>query len=470
MNEKFTPKSDTEIINSDATELNQATPEAESSLRQNQQDLGEKILDIAKQDAKASGDYTSEDQPKILEQKPYIMPAEAQVAFEHNAELYRATFDEVDIIAAMEAVHQFGEKLDAEKLLEIRDEMRRSQELGAIKLGEYLTEILGLEEQPSVIYRYDMKYTTLGECKRRKGGDLIRINANRANPYNIHGQMETIAHEYWHSYQYMMSSASEGMVQYDRGELYAYNFRNYVRAEDDAETYRNQLVEVEARLFGKEVAGRLKQFEPDPAELKKQIFTEVDQEAIKCTVAEHMQKFNVQELLEATDKSSLKELKQANFAEVASSITDFLCDMLPMSNYYDVYVRDLSKKKLSSRFNVRDFTIEFDESEMEKRDFAANLKNLVRVVYRCYQNDLVENSEQYEERGQLYAYNLEHFVQYSEANAQKFYQQLVVAESEEFSESFMKAFNLAERRESYQLLGKKIKKMLGLTGGKHLEE
>ena len=476
MSEQLTPKS-AELIDPEPAKLEQAAPRPEVSppeqlARQGQQDLGEKLLDIAEQGATVVDNYTPVGgEFKMTPMKEQLVTNHEQEAAVKRAEqLSHEVFQEVDIKAAMNAVHQFGEKLDSKKLLEIRNEMRENYQLGAIKMGRYLTEILELDESPDVIYRYDMNYNTLGKCKRREGGDLIQINADRSNPYNIHRQMETIAHEYWHSYQYMMSNTAEGTVQYSRSELYDYNFRNYINAEDDIEAYRKQLVEVEARLFGIEVAGRLKQFEPDPAELKKQVFTEVDQEAIKRTVAEHLQNFDVKELLETTGMSSLKELKQANFAEVAPLITDFLCDMLPMSDLYDLYIGDLSEKKLSSRFNVHDCRIELDEGEVEKRDFDANLKYLAWVVYRCYQNDLVENGERYEERGQLYAYNLEHFVKYSEDDPQKIHQQLVVAESDAFSESFLKAFNLAERKEPYQLLGKKIKKMLGLSGGKHLKE
>lgn len=475
MSEKLTPKFNAKLANSDTTEFHPDASEAEipnpeQLARQNQQELGDKLLDIAEQGDKIIDNHASENKPRILQQKPYVMSPEQQAAAEREEQLLLEVFQEVDIKAAIETVHQFGEKLDAEKLLEIRDEMRQDRELGAIKMGKYLTEILGLEEAPDVIYRRDMKHTALGECKRRKGGDLIRINADRSNPYNIHSQMETIAHEYWHSYQYMMSSTPEGTVQYDRGELYAYNFRNYIEAKTDIEGYRKQLVEVEARLFGIEVAGRLKQFEPDLAELKKQVFTEVDQAAIKRTVDEHLKRLDIKELLATAGKSSLKELKQSDFTETAQFITYYLCDMLPMSDLYELYIEDLSEKKLYSRFDVQDFSIELDEGEVEKRDFTGNLKKLLWTVYRCYQNDLVENGAQYEERGQLYAYNIDHFVQYSEANAQKYSQQLVIAESEAFSEGFMKALDVAERKEPYQALGKKIKKLLGFSGGKHLKE
>lgn len=111
------------------------------------------------------------------------------------------------------------------------------------KLADYNAEILGVEEKPRIIY-----YNAEDPCDF--GDYSAKQNAIYINEYNMHDAAETadtISHEYRHKYQHERAEKLET----ERDLEFKEGFYNYIRAEDDYQGYKEQLVESDARAYAK---------------------------------------------------------------------------------------------------------------------------------------------------------------------------------------------------------------------------
>ena len=119
----------------------------------------------------------------------------------------------------------------------------QEQKQAVEKLADYNAEILGVEDKPRIIY-----YNAEDPCDF--GGYSAKQNAIYINEYNMHDAAETadtISHEYRHKYQHERAEKLET----ERDLEFKDGFDNYIRAEDDYQGYKEQLVEADARAYAK---------------------------------------------------------------------------------------------------------------------------------------------------------------------------------------------------------------------------
>lgn len=113
----------------------------------------------------------------------------------------------------------------------------------------YLTEVLDLKRIPNIKYYYNASKNDCGAYN--PANNTILINKNLMdNPREV---VNTVAHEAWHAYQHQR--AKRPVTRKDA--FYVVNFENYIRPKlvdgkwVGFEEYESQLVEAEARAFGK---------------------------------------------------------------------------------------------------------------------------------------------------------------------------------------------------------------------------
>lgn len=175
-------------------------------------------------------------------------------------------FDEIDHLRAMRIVRSYAKRItleDANKIVRrnVTLETKEARDRADETLAKYFAEILDLEYVPAVEYVYDPGSTRFGAMHRDKETGLpraVELNRARVDGADLRTTISVLSHEMWHAKQAEIevqwrnrdqnaaASAEGGM---ERGELYGYNRRNYVRPEVDIVKYKEQLLEVEARYF-----------------------------------------------------------------------------------------------------------------------------------------------------------------------------------------------------------------------------
>ncbi len=136
----------------------------------------------------------------------------------------------------------------------------KEQKQAVEKLANYNAEILGVEDKPRIVY-----YNTEDPCDF--GGYSAKQNAIYINEYNMYDAAETadtISHEYRHKYQHERADKLET----ERDLEFKEGFDNYIRAEDDYQGYKEQLVESDARDYAQVVRDKIASYSETPNEIK----------------------------------------------------------------------------------------------------------------------------------------------------------------------------------------------------------
>lgn len=126
------------------------------------------------------------------------------------------------------------------------------------KLADYNAEILGVEDKPRIIY-----YNVEDSCDF--GGYSAKQNAIYINEYNMYDAAETadtISHEYRHKYQHERAEKLET----ERDLEFKEGFDNYIRAEDDYQGYKEQLVESDAETYAQVVKDKISSYSEQSSE------------------------------------------------------------------------------------------------------------------------------------------------------------------------------------------------------------
>lgn len=126
------------------------------------------------------------------------------------------------------------------------------------KLADYNAEILGVEDKPRIIY-----YNLEDSCDF--GGYSAKQNAIYINEYNMYDAAETadtISHEYRHKYQHERAEKLET----ERDLEFKEGFDNYIRAEDDYQGYKEQLVESDAETYAQVVKDKISSYSEQSSE------------------------------------------------------------------------------------------------------------------------------------------------------------------------------------------------------------
>lgn len=134
----------------------------------------------------------------------------------------------------------------------------QEQKQAVEKLADYNAKILGVEDKPRIIY-----YNAEDPCDF--GGYSAKQNAIYINEYNMHDAAETadtISHEYRHKYQHERAEKLET----ERDLEFKDGFDNYIRAEDDYQGYKEQLVEADARAYAQIVKDKISSYSETSSE------------------------------------------------------------------------------------------------------------------------------------------------------------------------------------------------------------
>lgn len=157
----------------------------------------------------------------------------------------------IDEIKASEVLSPF--KPDNWEQLTIQEQKQAVE-----KLADYNAEILGVEDKPRIIY-----YNAKDPCDF--GGYSAKQNAIYINEYSMHDATETadtISHEYRHKYQHERAEKLET----ERDLEFKEGFDNYIRAEDDYQGYKEQLVEADARAYAQIVKDKVSSYSENSSE------------------------------------------------------------------------------------------------------------------------------------------------------------------------------------------------------------
>lgn len=134
----------------------------------------------------------------------------------------------------------------------------QEQKQAVEKMADYNAEILGVEDKPRIIY-----YNAEDPCDF--GGYSAKQNAIYINEYNMHDAAETadtISHEYRHKYQHERAEKLET----ERDLEFKDGFDNYIRADDDYQGYKEQLVEADARAYAQIVKDKISSYSETSSE------------------------------------------------------------------------------------------------------------------------------------------------------------------------------------------------------------
>ena len=125
----------------------------------------------------------------------------------------------------------------------------QEQKLAIKQLADYNAEVLGVDEKPRIVYYRK-------EDPSDFGGYSSQQNAIYINEYNLKNAAETadtISHEYRHKHQHERAEKLEN----ERDLAFKEGFENYVRAENDYQGYKEQLVESDARAYAQAIKDKI---------------------------------------------------------------------------------------------------------------------------------------------------------------------------------------------------------------------
>lgn len=125
----------------------------------------------------------------------------------------------------------------------------QEQKLAINQLADYNAEVLGVDEKPRIVYYRK-------EDPSDFGGYSSQQNAIYINEYNLKNAAETadtISHEYRHKHQHERAEKLEN----ERDLAFKEGFENYVRAENDYQGYKEQLVESDARAYAQAIKDKI---------------------------------------------------------------------------------------------------------------------------------------------------------------------------------------------------------------------
>ena len=112
---------------------------------------------------------------------------------------------------------------------------------------QYLSKILELDEPPQIQYKNVAKDSIERGSYNHYQNEIEFCYEEGRDDIVTEEDIDTIAHEMWHAHQHSVADSNQENAL--NAELYKKNFDDYVKAEEDYDGYRSQLVEDEARTF-----------------------------------------------------------------------------------------------------------------------------------------------------------------------------------------------------------------------------
>jgi len=359
--------------------------------------------------------------------------------------LNEAVFEKVDIAGVVERTVRMAEKIDWNKLVELRGELRDNPEIGVIYAEDYFAEVLDLSLKPRLETDEKLAERTLGDCRNGgKNADRIRVDVGQHHG-DMDGVLVTLAHENWHSYQHDIirrakvgDEISEEMRELAR--LYEYNEDTYIRADLDYDGYSKQLCEMEAETFGALVKMQIDKIKAE--EQKKmefmaahpEVYGEENRVGIEREVDGVLHGLDMGEFLRKVGVGSFDELWDANENEqIAQGYARALSDLVGLEQPMGLEFVDKLEDNKKAYWSYKTGRVMISRERMWDLQ---PISKLPEIAWRMRQREVARDNPE-SERGKLYRMNLGLRVQDGSRMHEAYMRQLLVRESGYFTEELL---------------------------------
>lgn len=356
------------------------------------------------------------------------------------------------------------EKFDFDKLMEIEATINEDVERGLELAEDEVAQVLGLQKRPELVFKtgeqrkpVEGEIVSLGWCKYRgaEAPDRIMVDIGLHKQVGADGTkfLKTLMHENWHAWQdermddYLRMPADrvDELDLRSLGAIYRYNHNNYIKAKDDPEGYRKQLVEAEALKFGELFEARMQEWKEEKREreriealiaAKPEIYTEANREGIEREVASVLTGFDMGKFLTGAGVNSARELgeklweeglSREEFEKVLGAAGEVVRLKEPLKVVNVPRGSLLEEADLSLRPSEQEIDIE-EDTQIDAEMFWKGLY----LVWDMRQREEMRRGS---ERGKLYLENARGVL--TPETGEKFHRQLLVAEREEFATDMM---------------------------------
>lgn len=359
-------------------------------------------------------------------------PVQYQELEEDSGEslLARGAFGNVDKASARELVRGYAERVDLQRLKELRLELNKDIQDGVEMVGKYFTELLGLGKEPEIRLG-KLSEDLSGGCRMRgmDEADVVEVDIEKSKG-SADEILLTLAHEFWHSHQHEMIKTlitDDKKLDEDerwRAAMYVYNRRNYIKSSDDIEGYREQILEFEARAFEAHMLVRI--IDVDIAEEKREnekfmaehpeVYGEENLSGVEEEVSGVLRGFDVEEFLGKVGVKSLDELFDMDKNdEVAKGHVEAVSSLVGLR---------------------RSVGADFIGKMKDGAGAGGLIWKINKAIWKCRQLEKVRYEPE-EERSKLYKLNFDNFVVANEENRERYERQLLVREREMFAQDLV---------------------------------
>lgn len=363
---------------------------------------------------------------------------------ERLRQLNEAVFEKVDIAAVLERTTKFAEKIDINRLSELRDELQENPEIGLTYAEGYFAEVLNLSLTPSLRTDVDLDEGTLGGCIN--GGeynDRIRIDLAQHGG-DMDSALVTLAHENWHSYQHdVMRRVRNGEGSEELGELaklYEYNNKSYVRADLDYEGYRRQLCETEARAFEFLVGAKLEKVrakereEADFMAAHPEVYGEENLPGIEREVDKVLHGMDLPGFLRQVGAGSFDELWDIDEnEELTQKYARALSELVGLERPIDLEFVDRLENNKKAYLSYKTGKVLL--SRKQTLNFRP-LSGLPKIAWMMRQREVVRNDPE-SERGRAYKVNFGMYIHDGRKTHEAYRRQLLKRESDYFADELL---------------------------------
>lgn len=375
------------------------------------------------------------------------VPAEGD-ELERARRLNDAVFEKVDILAVIERTLKAAERIDLDKLVELREGLRENPEIGAMQAENYFAEVLNLSVKPWLKTDQALDKGTLGSCSS-DGLGVDRISVDLAqHKGDMDSVLETLAHENWHSYQYdavrRVKHGGDDAVLPDElvelAKLYEHNDKFYIKSDLDYMGYRKQLCEIEAETFGKLVKFRIEKIKAEEAEradfiaAHPEVYGDENWMGIEKEIDGVLHGLDVDDFLRKVGVQSLDDLWEADEDEqITERYARALSELVGLKRPLEVRFEDEFENGKRARVDYRQGRVTISRKKMW--DFQP-LARLPEVVWKMRQREMMRDDPD-GERSRMYRLNSEIFIKDSFTMREVHKSQLLVREADYFREEFL---------------------------------
>lgn len=360
---------------------------------------------------------------------------------ERLRQLNEAVFEKVDRIAALERTMKFDEKIDVDKLSELRIDLQRDPKMGMFYAQSYFAEVLGLSVEPHLRMNVNLGEGVLGDCgSGDEYGDRIRVDLTSCNG-DMDRALAILAHENWHSYQNdVMRRVRNGEAVSEEtkelAELYEYNNKSYIKANLDYAGYRGQLLEVEARAFEFLVGAKIikikvkEQQEAAFITEHAEVYGEENLLGIEKEVDGVLHGMDVEEFVRKAGVNSLDELFDMG-EKVIRGYVGAVAELVGLKNQPEIEFMEKMEKSEEIRMDYANNRIQVNLKQGDDPSIWA----LNKVIWECRQRERALHEPE-DERSKLYRLNFGYFLK-ADKNREGYKRQLLVREQEMFARDLM---------------------------------